>query len=157
MASWQQGAILSWRGGRTMQKGQSMVEFALVVPFFIMVFLIVSYMGLLFVDYLAFSDIARSSAREAALGGAGQYQTIRNKYISAYNNGDLMHTHLYTWDPSSWTDFSIQDVTSGQLDNAVQVKIQLNLDQTNDLVATMGSMGLPETLALNYSMHKETQ
>ena len=132
-----------------MQKGQSMVEFALVVPFFVFIFLMISYMGLLFLDYLTFSDVARSSAREAALGGTAQYETIRSKYISAYNNGDLAHTHLY-----EWGSFTIQDADSSEMADAVQVKIELDLNQKNDY---MVSMGLPDKLTINYSMHKETQ
>ena len=48
-------------------KGQSLVEFALVVPFFLFLLFAIIYCGMLFHDYSALSSVARSAAREAAI------------------------------------------------------------------------------------------
>ena len=37
------------------QKGQSMVEFAFILPLFVFIFLAIMYMGMLFADYLSFN------------------------------------------------------------------------------------------------------
>ncbi len=48
-------------------KGQSLVEFALVVPFFLFLVFAIIYAGMLFHDYSTLTGIARSAAREAAI------------------------------------------------------------------------------------------
>ena len=48
-------------------KGQSLVEFALVFPFFLLLILALIYSGMLFYDYSTLSNIARSAARERAI------------------------------------------------------------------------------------------
>lgn len=49
------------------QKGQSLVEFALVFPFFLLLIFAIIYSGMLFYDYSTLSSIARSAARERAI------------------------------------------------------------------------------------------
>lgn len=49
------------------QKGQSLVEFALVFPFFLLLIFAIIYCGMLFYDYSTLSSIARSAARERAI------------------------------------------------------------------------------------------
>ena len=48
-------------------KGQSLVEFTLVLPFFLFLVFAIIYCGMLFHDYSSLSSIARSAAREAAI------------------------------------------------------------------------------------------
>ena len=48
-------------------KGQSLVEFTLVLPFFLFLVFAIIYGGMLFHDYSSLSSIARSAAREAAI------------------------------------------------------------------------------------------
>jgi Flp pilus assembly protein TadG len=48
-------------------KGQSLVEFALILPLFLFLVFAIIYCGMLFHDYSALSSIARSAAREAAI------------------------------------------------------------------------------------------
>ena len=49
------------------QKGQSLVEFALVFPFFLLLIFAIIYSSMLFYDYSTLSSIARSAARERAI------------------------------------------------------------------------------------------
>lgn len=63
------------------QKGQSVIEFALVFPLWIMAIWLLSIFGFLFLDYLTLSNVARSSAREAVLLGTDNYETIRDSYV----------------------------------------------------------------------------
>ena len=48
------------------QKGQSMVEFALILPGLIFIFLGLVYGGILFMDYIQYNNAARAIARAAA-------------------------------------------------------------------------------------------
>ena len=62
-------------------KGQSVVEFALVLPLFLFIMFGVIYTGMLFHDYATLSNIARTSAREAAvISGNEGYSNIENHY-----------------------------------------------------------------------------
>lgn len=49
---------------RHKQNGQTMIEFALVLPFFIFMFLSVLYIGIMFLDYTQYSNAARDAARD---------------------------------------------------------------------------------------------
>lgn len=67
------------------QRGQSVVEFALVLPLFLLLCFGIFYIGMIFADYMTLSNIARSSAREASMVVVStdvdsHYQKVRDKY-----------------------------------------------------------------------------
>ena len=49
------------------QKGQSVVEMAIILPMFFTLVLAVFYVGIMFMDYIQFSNAARAAARDIAL------------------------------------------------------------------------------------------
>ena len=71
---------------RKFQKGQSIVEFALVLPLFFLLLWGFIYLGMFFADYLMLNDVARSCAREASLiqastlKGNAQANNLQEKY-----------------------------------------------------------------------------
>jgi len=71
-------------------KGQSLVEFALILPLFLFLVFAIIYCGMLFHDYSALSSIARSAAREAAIVTAvpstGHYSDIETFYTTQTRN-----------------------------------------------------------------------
>jgi Flp pilus assembly protein TadG len=54
-------------GRRRGQEGQGMVEFALVLPFLLMIVLGIIQFGILFHNYLTLTDAVRAGARQAAV------------------------------------------------------------------------------------------
>lgn len=78
------------------QKGQSIVEFALILPLFLLFLFGIVYFSMVFLDYMTLSTVARNSAREAAVANAEEYadhyQVIRNRYT----NQELL-VDLYDW------------------------------------------------------------
>ena len=63
------------------QKGQSVVEFALILPFFIFFLFGIIYFGMGFADYVALNDIARGSARAASIStDKAPYESIKDEY-----------------------------------------------------------------------------
>ena len=79
------------------QKGQVLVEFALVLPFFLLLIFGIIYSGMLFYDYSTLSNVARSAARERAISPS----TITNDQIVSYyvQNGKFIRgqiTSLYS-------------------------------------------------------------
>lgn len=109
------------------QEGQSIVEFALVFPLFLMFVFGIIFFGVLFYDYIALSNVARDSAREASIKGTDSYEDI----IADYGNGGSKQIHLYngiyTWDPEA--DFSIE---SGE---QVTVRLETHLDMSNSVIS----------------------
>lgn len=70
------------------QKGQSIVEFAIVLPFFFLLLFGVIYFGMLFSDYISLNNAARSSAREAeiAASAASDINDVRTRYQGVCRN-----------------------------------------------------------------------
>lgn len=128
------------------RKGQAIVEFALVLPLFLLIMFGIIYSGMLFHDYTTLSNIARASAREAALTGSlgtGQtrYTGIENDYKPLL--GKLM-TSFYTAD----TD-PIEIKPEGT--NGVQTTINMQLNVKGYFVEKI----LPPTFGVKYYMRKE--
>lgn len=91
------------------QKGQSVVEFAIVLPLFLLLVFGICYFGMIFADYLTLSNVARSSAREAAILEDSVYQ--KSKYTTIienekYKNIKLL-ADLYSWDSTKSNNFAI--------------------------------------------------
>lgn len=74
------------------QKGQSMVEFAIVVPFFVLFVMAIAYFGAAISDYIAINNMARSCAREASIGGRDTYTKLEELYLNK-----PLTAGLYEW------------------------------------------------------------
>ena len=92
------------------QKGQDIVEFALLLPIFLLVLCGIIYCGFMFGDYQTVQGIVRNAAREAAVVGPTRdegdptklkydYQKIKDKYNEILKNENVI-THLYVPDVS---------------------------------------------------------
>lgn len=111
------------------QKGQSLVEFAFILPLFLFMFFSIIYLCGIFADYLYLSSIARDSARMASVVSPTEYQ--QNGYNSVYKkfNDASLPVDFYDWDPADTNDFNISYVTES---NNVKVKIQAKMDENSD-------------------------
>ncbi|WP_303670228.1 TadE/TadG family type IV pilus assembly protein [Selenomonas ruminantium] len=131
---------------KLMQKGQSMVEFAVIFPFFMFLIMSLTYFGLAFADYLQLNNIARSSAREAlnytniteADAKSKDDKTLNkslqknyNKIIEKYSKQKLI-SDMYNWGDKS----SQFDITYKNENVTVTIKAPLKKD-TNSLPAIM--------------------
>lgn len=75
------------------RRGQAMVEFALILPVFILILLGIMEFGLVFHQYLVVTAASREGARVAALGGTdAETQTIVNTSAASVNTGQLTTT-----------------------------------------------------------------
>lgn len=118
------------------QKGQSIVEFALILPLFLLLVLGIIYFGSIFADYLTLNSIARSSAREAAVvtvSQESQRQAAYNKIRDSYKDQTLP-LDIYTWNPASDADFSIKLV-----DHNVVVTLHAALNDNGSMLANIVS------------------
>ena len=129
------------------QKGQAVVEFALVLPLFFMFFWGIVYTGLLYSDYLTLSNLARESARAASIQGAEHYEEIRTG-----DSGQKLLTDLYHWNGDE-SSFKIENGAN----TSVKVTLTANLNRSFPGVGIMDFLGmsLPEKYTIVYSMYKE--
>ena len=128
-------------------KGQVIVEFALILPLLLLVLFGIMYSGMMFHDYSTLSNIARSSAREAAITGTtvavgGRYGTIENDYIPQLDN---LMTKFYV--KSSSNPIVIEQATT----ESVRTTINMQRNVSGYFV----DMILPQSFGVKYYMRKE--
>lgn len=128
-------------------KGQSLVEFALVVPFFLFLVFAIIYCGMLFHDYSTLTGIARSAAREAAIVNGTDYGSIKTFYEQQSKN---TLTTLYTLKSSS--PISIDNET--QSDGTVGVRVRIKMVRT--IQSFVLDVVTPTTFDIVYFMKKDT-
>jgi Flp pilus assembly protein TadG len=103
------------------QRGQSVVEFALVVPALMLVLLAIVQFGMIFKQYITLTDAVREGARKAAVS---RHRSDRDSYVkseivkagadlgSGFTTGDVTVTS--TWAPGS--DLTVKAVFSFDID-----------------------------------------
>ena len=126
-------------------KGQSVVEFALVLPQFLFIMFGIIYTGMMFHDYTTLSNIARSSAREASVSGtgpesSGRYTEIESHYLDQFN----LMTNFYK-------PVGSPPLTVKQSDGVIESTIIMQLNVNGFFV----DMILPETFGVSYYMKKD--
>ena len=126
-------------------KGQSVVEFALVLPLFLFIMFGIIYTGMMFHDYTTLSNIARSSAREASVSGtgpesSGRYTEIESHYLDQFN----LMTNFYK-------PVGSPPLTVKQSDGVIESTIIMQLNISGFFV----DMILPRTFGVQYYMRKD--
>lgn len=147
------------------QKGQATVEFALVIPILIYLFVSIIYIGITFMDYIQYSNAARDAARDISLqaGTTSDAAALRNNIANKINAQDsdtldryAVHlTNLYspTWS-ATFLDSDGGEVSAAKASD-IQISIALKRD---DLPPALESLNiLPKELkTINYKMSLET-
>lgn len=125
-------------------KGQSVVEFALVLPLFLMMIFGIIYSGMMYHDYSTISNIARASTREAAVfaGGEEELSGIANHYKDRLNNGLLTSFYIPVGD---------DPIVITQDGDVIQTTINMKLNVSGYFV----DMILPKAFGVRYYMQKE--
>ena len=144
------------------QKGQSIVEFALVLPLFLLIVFGIINFGFLFADYVALNDVARSSAREASIAPAEGNQHIQDTYdkIAAkyQNNTKLPVQGIYDWTITIQPDTKTSDEKKAQ-SSPVLVTIDLKISNANPVFFVFENLvdrgALPESFTIKYYMYRE--
>lgn len=134
------------------QRGQVIIEFALILPLFLLMIFGLIYSGMLFHDYSTLSNVARSAAREAAITqdvSENDAKIVKNYYDSSSNTFvDGLITGLYV--PKSGSALKIHvDKTTTPYDILVTITMQrhANLPWIEVVV--------PEEFTIKYHMRKD--
>ena len=140
------------------QKGQSIVEFAIVLPFLLLIVLGIMYSGFLYSDYEAINDLARMAARDASLmtaeaykkttdsGAAAKFSELEAKYgeVGLPNNLYVLREVNIEYKPDQRI--------------VVTVTAELNPDSSSLSGAFSNFLGrgsVLDTLTVTYQMHSE--
>lgn len=150
---------------RRSQRGQSMVEFGIVIPFFLIFIMGIAYFGAAISDYIALNNMARSCAREASIGGPSTYRQLENHYFA-----QALTAGLYEWGPKAPSNLAwikvkedTSEATTGNHGNVV-VNLHSEIDMSRENAATIFKRLLirwagasPEVLDLDvtYTMYSE--
>ena len=132
------------------QKGQAVVEFAMILPLFLLFLFGIVYMGMIFADYMSINNMARGCAREASNLSVteAQYESIGKQY-----RPEDLPVGIYTWNSQ---DFYISSEDGGK---RVQVHVKATLDHQKGSIVTMlqnvTQIKDPFEINIHYSMHKE--
>ncbi len=103
------------------QRGQSILEFAVIVPGFLALMLLVIYGGMMISDYLALKHVAGTAARVATLTDTTAEISTANETVLK-NNTALMVCKDLTLTPAKLTDGDFVCVTASATINVKFVK-----------------------------------
>ena len=135
------------------QKGQSLVEFTLVLPFFLLLIFGLIYSGMLFYDYSTLSNMARSAARERAIAPISGDGAVSNGDIEGYyfdkQKKQFTPLRLVTglYQPTA----NALSVIGPNANNDIIVTITMELGDSSPVMR----MVLPPTYSVVYHMRKE--
>ena len=127
-------------------KGQVIVEFALILPLLLLVLFGIIYSGMMFHDYITVTNIARASAREAAISGTSvavgsRYGNIETSYSSQL---DSLMTGFYVKDNDP---IVVKQDTSESVETTINMRLKVR--------GFFVDMILPQTFGVRYYMRKE--
>ena len=150
------------------QKGQDIVEFALLLPIFLLVLCGIIYCGFMFGDYQTVQGIVRNAAREAAVVGhytpsadpsqepTDNYEIIAAKYNKILKEQKVI-THLYVPDGDGVQVYATNEKKE-KPENSVHAK--LNLELTKSDVSFFNYLShfaeLPYSYSVSCYMYDET-
>lgn len=135
------------------QKGQVIIEFALVLPLFLILLFGIIYCGMLFYDYISIGNIARSAAREAAV--VEDFDANKSEIETRYSSKLTFLTSLYNVepDPITHTRVALTPATVTTENDTVEVKIVMKCQASSILL----QMILPENYTIDYYMRRDPQ
>jgi len=99
---------------RRNQRGQAMVEFAIIVPILLVVLLGIMQLGVVYNNWVSLTDGARAGARKAAVCRSGCTPDATTATINEVKNSaaDLNQSNLSVSVTSSWAQGSDVTVTA---------------------------------------------
>ena len=150
------------------QKGQDIVEFALLLPIFLLVLCGIIYCGFMFGDYQTVQGIVRNAAREAAVAGhytestdpsqprTDNYQVIAAKYNQILKEQKVI-THLYVPDADGVQVTATNDENK-KPENSVHAMLRLELTKSDVSFVNyiQNVVGMPTEYVVSCFMYDET-
>ncbi len=165
------------------QRGQILIEFALILPLFLLMIFGIFYSGMLFYDYSTLSNVARSAARETAITSNVITKSGNNQSVSTDALEEII-SHYYIYGPGASPKFTgglitslytpnvgaIAVSTTGNVTSSGDGAFVIQVDTTNDpadiIVSIVMQLNtslpwidivLPEEFTIRYHMRRDTK
>lgn len=142
------------------QKGQALVEFAVILPMLMFLTLSIIYGGAMFADFIQYNNAARDVARDISLK---QSVDSRATVMTSINMNDSTYWKKYAepltglYIPTmkvAFADTTGKTVTSE--DNAEDIKVTITLERTVKFSSTFEKfMVFPDKIPIVYKMKLE--
>ena len=129
-------------------KGQSTVEFALVLPLFLLIMFGIIYTGMMFHDYTTLSNIARSCTRDVAISAKDSSDSIKD--AKDYYTPQLNSLMTSFYKPIGDNPITI-NIEQNENSDVIKTTINMQLNVNGFFV----DMILPKTFGVQYYMIKE--
>lgn len=112
------------------QKGQSLIEFALILPLLLLLSIGTIFFGMMFADYVTLNSIANRAAADASRLSREQYAAAGNSYdpIKTKFSTQTLPTGIFLWNPDAPGDFTLTYEPANQ---AVVVMVKARLDSSS--------------------------
>jgi len=144
---------------RIRQRGQATVEFALILPLFILITFGAIYGGMVFMDYLQYSNAARAMARDISVADTDKRSTMasnRSSYVNTsvkpYQYGNDALKNYVSPNTSLYSMTSAVTIA----DDEVKVVISIDMNSSTLLPNILRSAGWPpENMQIVYQMPVE--
>ena len=114
------------------QKGQSIVEFALVLPLFLFMVLGIIYFSMCFADYYRLNQIAGDCAREASL--ELREEDFSKIYARASGLENELISGIYVWHPSADGNNEFFSMVLDSDNKNVLVRVHADIDTDNSYI-----------------------
>ena len=144
----------------TRQRGQSLVEFALIIPLFALFLFGLIYGGLMFYQYFNLSNDSRATARQYAVMTEPQIKQALGDPLPTVANpkvvtGERRFGTFYNVTQKIWIEYD--ESTTPHVAKDVVVRVEFNRSN-NDLPRILAMFNWPpETFAMNYRMKLEAK
>ncbi|MGM9581105.1 MAG: TadE/TadG family type IV pilus assembly protein [Anaerovibrio sp.] len=139
------------------QRAQGIVEFAVVLPLFLLLSMGVIYFGMAFSDYLTMSNTVRSIAHEASLKSTDDdYKAvIRNE-----TRGVTLVSDIYVWQPDSvnGTNNDFLSVTYDGTTHNVVVRARAQLSTESAIANAVNNIlgdSIGNAMRITYTMYTD--
>ena len=138
------------------QRGQSIVEFALVLPLFLLFVAGIVYVGFALSDYLTLSSTTRSIAHEASLT---RNENNRREIVKRQIRNVDLRSGLFIWNPdrNGGSNNNYLRVTTDDANNSVVVRSHADYNTDSFVGRLMSGFGsntdLEDGLNIQYIMY----
>ena len=140
--------------GKIRQKAQTIVEFALVLPIFLMLLIGIIFSGFVLSDYVAMNHLARSVAREASLAQSSEYANIKDKYAKqASKNGNYLPNDTYVCNIKKGPG----SLTIADKDDDVVVTVKAEADAMKGVFHSILQVTGIDKITVEYRMYNEVK
>lgn len=127
------------------EKGQAMIEFAIIIPLFFFMLYAFAYLGMFFHDYLTLNEMTRDITRKAAVGIS--VDDIKKNY-----QGTTFLTNVYTIDLNNSQQFSVETKVE---ENGGGQKVVVTLKAVVNAPQGFWKTVLPQEIPASLTMRKE--